>query len=126
MSMTLDQKRAEYAWAKVDEAARTDIEKYTNLAKATPSLIMNSGLMQTLAFLKGKNDRIHDVLLANITKWLAIRFMGLSTDGQPPHFEMLMQELFRANSAAYMQATTETMALLRWIRQFADARKAMG
>lgn len=124
--LTLDQERAKYAWEKVDEAARTDIEKYTNLAKATPSLIMSSGLMQTLAFLKGKNDRIHDILLGNISKWLAIRFMGLSEDGQPPRFEMLMEELFRINSSAYMQVTTETMALLRWIRQFADARKAVG
>jgi CRISPR-associated protein Cmr5 len=123
--LTLDQKRAKYAWEKANEAAKVDIEKYTNLAKAVPSLIMNSGLMQTFAFLNAKDEQIHTILLNNLTKWLGIRFMSIAENAPPPHFELLMAGLYNSDSSTYMQATNETMALLRWIRQFADARKAM-
>ena len=58
MTMTLDQKRAQRAWDNVTVAAEHHVTgAYTNLAKAVPSLIMNSGLMQTLAFLQAKIDK---------------------------------------------------------------------
>jgi CRISPR/Cas system CMR-associated protein Cmr5 small subunit len=36
-----------------------------------------------------------------------------------------MAALNAAPSSLYLRATDEVLALLRWIRQFADARKAM-
>ncbi len=47
---TLDQIRAEYAWKCVQGVD----DKYKNLAKGLPALVMSNGLMQTLAFLQGK------------------------------------------------------------------------
>ena len=127
--LTLDQQRADFAWKKTKEA--TDgrfIDEYTNVAKSTASLIMNSGLMQTLAFLKAKSSysNEHKALLSHLLKWIDIRFLTKKMDSAPPMFEVVMTELHRADSSSYMQLTSETMALLRWIRQFADARKAMG
>jgi len=122
--LTLDQQRAQFAWNKCGEVTRF-IKEYTNAAKSTASLIMNSGLMQTLAFLKSKNTDEHKALLAHLLKWLDIRFLTKKEESDPPKFEVVMKGLHQADSSTYMQLTSETMALLRWTRQFADARKAM-
>ena len=125
--LTLDQQRAEFAWKKTKEAADGHfIDEYTNVAKSTASLIMNSGLMQTLAFLRSKNSSEHKALLSNLLKWLDIRFLTRNETSAPPSFEAVMTRLHQSDSSNYMHATSETMALMRWIRQFADARKAMG
>lgn len=137
--LTRDQQRAQFAWDKVEEAAQQKIiNDYSNLSKAVPSLIMNSGLMQTLAFLQAKMDpkkpvsqQHHVLLLAHVMIWLGpILLVPIS---RPPttHEEIAtayketMRSLHGSESTRYMRATSETMALLRWIRQFADARKAM-
>lgn len=120
---TLDQQRADFAWKAIAEVSPKLIKKeYTGLAKATPSILMSNGLMQTLAFLQAKNEEQHQKLLGHILGWLATRF----SMGDSLSFEMAMKALHLSDSATYMQLTNETMALLRWIRQFADARKAMG
>ena len=131
--LTLDQQRARYAWEKADEAARHYvINEYTNLAKSVASLIMNSGLMQTLAFLQSKKDDQHKMLLLHLTKWLGRTLGGApvtENDRFPPEqaadFSLVLAALYNSPSELYMHATSETMALLRWIRQFADARKSM-
>ena len=126
MNLTLDQKRANFAWTKTKDAVDGQfIGAYTNAAKSTASLIMSSGLMQTLAFLKSKGSNEHKALLSNLLKWLDIRFLTKNEDSAPPSFEAVMTGLYQSDSSTYMQLTSETMALLRWIRQFADARKAM-
>ena len=133
--LTLDQQRAKYAWEKSEEAAKVDIDKYTNLAKSVPSLIMNSGLMQTLAFLQSKIDKKYpqyEILLIQMCKWLGRTLGGTqitNTGRFPPQeaadFPNVMTALYNSPSGFYMRATDEAMALLRWISQFADARKSM-
>jgi len=121
----LGQLRAAYAWEKVQGCG----EKYANLAKAAPALIMGNGLMQTLAFYQSKED-YHQRLNQHICEWLAKRFQGdgqfrrLSSpeDSTPEDlFKKTMRALAEAPPRRYRQATEEAMALLRWIRQFAAA-----
>ncbi len=122
--LTLDQQRAKYAWEKTDEAAqRGIIDEYSNLAKSVASLIMNSGLMQTFAFLQAKGDKQHKALLEHLMEWLVK--MNIAEDVQDPMFAVIMKGLQKSSSSNYMRATSETMVLLRWIRQFSDARKSM-
>lgn len=60
--VTLEQQRAQFAW---DNATRAKVHlangfgDFINTAKAAPALIMNNGLMQTLAYYqaKGLDDR---------------------------------------------------------------------
>ena len=93
--MTLEQRRSEAAWRFSQEG--TNIpgsgSDYINLAKAAPALIMNNGLMQTLAFYADKD----------------------------PGFLFFMEIMLKADSSTYRQATEEALLLLRWIRQFAAA-----
>lgn len=115
MVQTLEQRRAAYAWTcvnAVNPAARDD---YTNLAKAMPMMVMNSGLMQTLAFLKDKGKTHHLTLLDHVIHWITTQ-----AQGEPVMpFAQLMESLCKAAPLQFRHATAETHAILRWIRQFA-------
>lgn len=115
MAQTLEQRRAAYAWTCVNAVTPTARDDYTNLAKAMPMMVMNSGLMQTLAFLKDKGKTHHLTLLNHVIHWITTQDQGKSV--MP--FEHLMKDLFEAAPLKFRHATAETHAILRWIRQFA-------
>lgn len=130
MPQTLDQKRAAYAWEQVRQVELHILSDYTSLAKGVPVLVMGSGLMQTLAFLQAKGKDHHLKLLGHLCRWLGRTLGGTSVTGEerfPPEeaaeFATVMAALHAAPSALYLRATDEALALLRWIRQFADACK---
>jgi len=125
----LDQKRAAFAWRRVEQAKarlNDDYESYKNLAKAAPALIMNNGLMQTLAFFwskgnehKGNTADHHDTLRDDILAWLHEECDTISVSRE---YKEAMEWLHsEATSEQYRLATEETMHLLRWLRQFADS-----
>lgn len=113
--MDLEQRRAAYAWESALECQNAD---YANLAKSAPALIMNNGLMQTLAFYESKSKNHHKALSRHICAWLSLRGFSNSKSGA---FREIMSDLFNSKSADYRRATEEALALLRWIRQFASA-----
>lgn len=133
MPQTLDQQRAKYAWTHVNQVAQQNILRdYTSLVKGVPVLVMGSGLMQTLAFLRAKDKPQHLALLEHLCCWLGRTLGGTPVTGSerfPPeaaaNFATVMAVLHAAPSSLYLRATDETLALLRWLRQFADARKSM-
>jgi CRISPR-associated protein Cmr5 len=127
--MNLDQEAAAFAWNCVGEAPNED---YVNTAKAAPSMIMANGLMQTLAFYEAKRkDRQKEKdLRKDIMAWLGRR-MGTERPNAHPgepmgdggDFRVVMRFLQNADSDQYMRATEEALAVLKWIRQFADAKR---
>jgi len=116
--LNLDQKRATYAWQRVelaqDKMPEGKYSDYKNLAKGIPAMIINNGLMQTLAFLHSKDKEHHKLLLADVCTWLHQQL------AMPNCYKMLMPHLFKAKSQTFRQATEESMHMLRWLRQFAD------
>ena len=111
---TLEQKRAQDAW----DRCGADCEKeYVNLAKALPALIMNSGLMQVMAFLHGKDDT-HNRLADHLRAWLHRRFPDIPSD-----FTEFMEALLEAEPHTYRAVTAEAFAWLKWLRQMAVARQ---
>ena len=112
---TLEQKRAQHAWEKAAEGIRAHGSDYMNDAKGLPALIMNSGLMQVMAFLNQKGGR-HQVLMNHLLDWL---HQQLET---PKGFEAFMKDMMQADTRRYQQVTTEAFAWLRWLRQMAAAR----
>ncbi len=132
LPLTLDQQRAKYAWRRVEWAAsKNRIKEYTNLAKSTASLVMNSGLMQTLAFLRSKNQPEHKLLLNDLCEWLECALGGIdlkngkSFPKKDAQFKEVMEALYNSSPDLYMRANSEIMALFRWLRQLADARKSI-
>lgn len=113
MSQTLEQKRAAHAW----KCAQGCSKEYVNRAKALPALIMNSGLMQVLAFCHEKGGT-HEAVAAHLRAWLHLQFGSKIKDDS---FEGLMLVLQGADAQFYQHITTEAFAWLRWLRQMAAA-----
>lgn len=116
-AMTLEQRRSEAAWRFAQEGVALS-EQYKDLAKAAPALIMNNGLMQTLAFYADKDKPHHRALASHLRRWIMVRAGGADKD---PGFQNFMEIMLKADSSSYRQATEEALLLLRWIRQFAAA-----
>ncbi len=113
--MTLEQRRARDAWQRCERYKK----EHANAAKALPALIMNSGLMQVLAFCHQKADA-NEVIAADLRDWLVQRFPSVFK-GQKG-FEPFMQALMGASSRDYQAITAEALAWLKWLRQMASAR----
>ncbi|HUM95554.1 MAG TPA: type III-B CRISPR module-associated protein Cmr5 [Candidatus Competibacter sp.] len=109
---SLDQQRAAYAWQCVQNLPKD----YDKLAKAAPALIMNNGLMQALAFYQSKGKAHHLALNQHLCEWLRQR--GIV---QQAEFASVMAALHGADATTFRRATEETLALLKWVRQFAAA-----
>ncbi len=116
--VTLEQQRAQFAWDCAKEGTAVAGDEYRNLAKAAPALIMNNGLMQTLAFYQDKGKPQHIALAGHLRRWIMKREGG---NGQDPGFLLMMDALLRAQPDQYRRATDEALLILRWIRQFAAA-----
>ncbi len=112
LTESLEQQRAKFAWERVQGCNK----KYMNLAKAAPALIMNNGLMQALAFYQAKGEVHHLTLNRHLCDWLLKRDIVAQAD-----FASVMAVLHGADATTFRRATEETLALLKWIRQFAAA-----
>jgi CRISPR-associated protein Cmr5 len=122
MPQTLDQQRAALAWGYASAGVQQHGRKYKNLAKGAPALIMNSGLMPTLAFYNSKDAehrQLLDDLIRGISQRLHGKALGAGQGGQL--FSGFMQALQKADSRDYLRATDEALELLKWIRQFVSA-----
>ncbi len=118
---SLGQERAAFAWRCVQGQSR----EYKNLAKSLPALIMSNGLMQALAYLKAKEKQPHHLTLgAHVCSWALIgdrERPSLNGDGFKKEFDSMMDNIYKMQSDKYRHATEESLEILKWIRQLADA-----
>ena len=114
---TLEQQRAQNAWA---ACASYQSDDHVNAAKGLPALIMNSGLMQVLAFCheKGKAPAL---VAGHLRAWLAGRFPQDFRHGSD--FAPFMEALMQASPATSQAINAEAFAWLKFLRQMAAARK---
>ncbi|MCS6997612.1 MAG: type III-B CRISPR module-associated protein Cmr5 [Casimicrobiaceae bacterium] len=113
-SETLEQQRAKHAW----ECCAQYNNKHATFAKGMPALIMNSGLMQVLAFCHEKEGE-HEQIASDLRDWLCKRFPRFK-----PEFGEFMKGLMEADPRQFQAITAEAFAWLKWLRQFASARQA--
>jgi CRISPR-associated protein Cmr5 len=113
---TLEQQRARHAWEKAQQGIAQHGKDYANDAKGLPALIMNSGLMQVMAFCHHKDER-HETLAQHLRDWLHQQC------GTPQDFEGFMQHLMGAEPRRFQMITAEAFAWLKWLRQMAAARQ---
>jgi CRISPR-associated protein Cmr5 len=114
---TLEQQRAQHAWTCAQHGVAQHGEKYVNDAKGLPALIMNSGLMQVMAFLreKGKKDERYETLASQLRGWLHERCQT------PIGFNEFMEALLAIEPRSFQAVTGEALAWLKWLRQIAPA-----
>lgn len=113
---TLEQQRAQNAW----NACANYSKGHVNAAKALPALIMNSGLMQVLAFCHQKKGEAQADVANHLRAWLAARFPKTFVNGA--EFTSFMEALMKATPADYQAINAEAFHWLRWLRQMAAAR----
>lgn len=124
---TLDQKRAEFVWNKLVGIKQRDpvtFDAYTKLCKGAGTLIMQNGLLPTLAFYGEKSGgaaslakgKEHQFLLEHLLFWL--KEQSLITDTT---FKEAINNLITKTSPEYRTITEECLSLIRWIRHFASA-----
>jgi len=106
---------------------KKDYTSYVNAAKGLPALIMNSGLMQVMAFLHEKGKKTggehYNLIAQHLRSWLRQQ-CGMSTKletGTPAEFEEFMQTLLSMEARPFQAITTEAFAWLKWLRQIAPA-----
>jgi len=129
MNRTMEQKRAEYAMDKVKKHGFTEdknIKKYATLIRKLPSMVMQNGLGQSMAYLladaennadaKNNKEKPSRKLYFCIGEWICKERKIYSS---PP--EGLMQALMVGDKTTYLHAQQEALALLAWMRKFADA-----
>src|SRR5690606_22896161 len=103
-------------------------DKYVKLAKGLPALIMNSGIMQVVAFLHEKsldsktkqpkpNDH-HTRIGSDFRAALNKEFPAIPAD-----FSGFMNAMMQVNPRDYQAIHAEAFAWLKWLRQLAAARK---
>lgn len=124
---TLEQLRAQDAWRRaevVKNESGQKYDKYVDAAKALPALIMNSGLMQVLAFCQEKGQKEsgwhYGRVADDLRDWLKNRFPQRFDSSA---FEPFMQKLMSASSQQFQAITAEALAWLKWLRQMASARQ---
>ena len=132
---TLGQKRAEYALEKVlaipEGKKKQDFKPFS---AGAPSLILQNGFGQALAFwlskgtdkeLKIKEDDKHIALFDMIWKWLPyekddVRNEFVDKDKAKTRTEFIRQ-LSKMDQDKYLAAQKETLALLEWVKRYANA-----
>lgn len=126
MTQTMEQKRAAHAWhcalfakQRLERGDTRDrFKDYVNAAKGMPALIMNSGLMQVMAYNEGKKEERYKLLSSHLREWLNTSL------GTPTEFSEFMQHLLNAEPRRYQAITAEAFAWLKWLRQMAPAVEA--
>lgn len=115
MQPTMEQRRAAHAWDKAREGVRLHGKDYANDAKGLPALIMNSGLMQVMAYMQGKREERHRLLAQHLRDWLHV------SHDTPTDFAHFMQHLLQAEPREFQAITAEAFTWLKWLRQMAPA-----
>jgi len=120
----LEQGRAAYAYQCAESGSNIDKRKeYKSYVKKMPMLIKTNGLGAAVAFAfaKGSKDgkpKSKDpwaLLYTQLDEWLRTRTKINATQNQ------LAKALTESLSADYRAATIEALALLNWMKRFADA-----
>ena len=114
----IEQGRAAFAYDCVNEISQNSNgelkKKYKSGAKKLPVLIKTNGLGQTLAFIN-RRDVGSEKLYEMIGKWLDHKQLI-----ELGHNIGLVDVVINKPSDEYRRITTETLALLNWVRRCVD------
>jgi len=122
---TLGQKRAQYALEKV-MGIRSDVkDKFKTFSAGAPSMILQNGFGQALAFWASKQNSKPEcgVMLNMVREWLCyengdVHNSFVKKNETPSDF---FEAISIMGQIEYLTAQKETLALLEWVKRFANA-----
>ena len=117
MAQTIQQRRAAFALEGVKQAAsnsRVNKKEYKSYAASLPAMIHMNGLGQAAAFYLSKGG-MYKELYQLVSDWL-------TKDGQPfsKHGDLL-EGITAEDMHRYRLAEAEALALMDWVKKFANA-----
>lgn len=117
----IEQGRATFAYDCALEGSQLPekAKEYRQYVKRIPMLIKTNGLGATLAFInsKSKKDEAYQLIYSQLTIWLKDEPKNLlGYNGN----EDLCKYIVSIDSSQYRAATIEILALLNWLRRFAE------
>jgi len=124
---TMGQKRAEFALyevlkitEKLDEKAKKDFKSFS---AGAPSMILQNGFGQALAFWLSKKTDKHLNLFDIVMNWLSY---DNGKDVKNPFASKkerkeFIQELSKMEQSKYLAAQKESLALLEWVKRYTNA-----
>jgi CRISPR-associated protein Cmr5 len=124
MSRTLGQERAQYCLQKLENLGCNRAE-FKPLTAGLPAMILQNGFGQTLAFLisKGKNKEQkeqngdkHLAAFRIIKDWLIKRKLIHQEKTSD-----ILKQISEMEQSKYLQAQKETLAMLEWLKRYANA-----
>jgi len=118
-----DQRRAEFALNRINmRKLAGNYGNYRAHVRSLPATIMTSGLGQALAMeqAQGSSDKMigHRLLFEDVTSWLLQEWSTSPYHGAADIFDGIT----RGPEEAYLRAQDETMAILQWLKLFAEAK----
>jgi len=130
---TLGQKRAEFALNEVLKIQDANLKKdFKNFSAGAPSMILQNGFGQALAFWLSKgtdkdlnikpNDK-HFVIFKIVMDWLPyekgdVKNRFIKKTNSPKEF---IEAISKMNQKEYLAAQKETLSLLEWVKRYANA-----
>lgn len=116
MSRTLGQKRAEYCLEMLKNLP-CNRDDFKVLSAGLPSMIIQNGFGQTLAFLLAKGKEKHLAAFNVIALWLVNRKVLTPSQRQVD----ILNQISRLEQDGYLHAQKETLAMLEWLKRYANA-----
>ena len=115
---TLGQKRAAFALKKVLELRGSEVAKrFKPFSAGAPSMILQNGFGQALAFWASKGKDEHKEMLDILRSWLSDEMELLKGKNTPD----LLKNLSEMEQADFFEAQAEAIAVLEWVKRYANA-----
>ena len=120
---TLGQKRAEFALQRVTDIPQEKKDRFKPFSAGAPSMILQNGFGQTLAFWISKKKDEHLLMFNIVKEWLSYEYNDVHNHfvkKTASHREFL-EVISGMEQSEYLKAQKESIALLEWVKRFANA-----
>ncbi|MEA1995376.1 MAG: type III-B CRISPR module-associated protein Cmr5 [Campylobacterota bacterium] len=133
---TMAQKRAEYALKQVleyNESIKKKVEnekeklkkakdKFKSFSAGAPSMILQNGFGQTLAFWAAKWKDEHKAMFNIVMNWLSLKDNDINNNFATKNEKTaFLEEISQMSQQQYLLAQEETLRLLEWVKRYANA-----
>jgi len=112
---TLGQIRSEFALKKVME--NINLKSLKSFSAGAPSMILQNGFGQTLAFWAAKGKEEHNALMQLVMEWFNENNSKFHSDSK----KEFLQKISESSQNEYFNAQQEVLHLLEWVKRYANA-----
>lgn len=126
MSKLIEQQRAEFALRAIENAlampenSHYQHKELKSYARRLPAMIQSNGFGQAMAFYYSKREKFHayGMIYQMVEDWLCRSGQVYAGANEAPR---LLKAITQHDQMMYRRAQAETLALMIWVKKFAEA-----